>query len=116
MNADLCGVTLDLDARNTRLEQGLLEEFTDVVILDQGIAESVVLSKPAGIPIFDDTHAQAVWIYFLAHDLPPLPAYSFSFRTMVMCEVLLRTLNALPCALGLILLRMGPGQTKHSAT
>ena len=46
-----------------------------------------------------------------ARSLPPLSAYSFSLRTIVTCDVLLRILYALPCALGMILFIIGPGQT-----
>ena len=67
VNADLGRVTLDLDLRNACCVQLFFQHFAEVVILDEGIAEVLILREPAGIPIFDNAHTETVGIYFLAH-------------------------------------------------
>ena len=83
VDPDFQRVALDFDARNAGSLQFLFNEITDFVIFNQDVAESGFLCKPAGIPILDYAHAKTVGINFLSHSLPPLPAYSFSFRVMV---------------------------------
>ena len=66
--------------------------LADVVVLNKCVAESALICKPAGIPILYHTDSQSVRINFLAHNKPPLSAYSFSLRTTVTCDVLFRIL------------------------
>ena len=84
---------LDLDLGHAGSVQLLLQGAADLVILDQGVAEFLLGSKPAAVPILDNAHANAVGIDFLAHCLPP---YSFSFRTTVMWLVRFRMRYARP--------------------
>lgn len=70
-------VALNLDARHACQLQAVFQELTQIVVLYQDIAKSVVLSKPAGIPIFDDTDTKSVWINLLTHSLPPPLAIPF---------------------------------------
>ena len=108
MDAHLGGVALDLYLRDARLVQLLFQDLPQVIVLYQSVAEVVVLGEPPGIPVLYHTHAKAVGIDFLSHNVPP---YSFSATTMVMWLVRFRILCALPWSFGRILLRIGPGVT-----
>ena len=68
---------LDLDLGNTGAVQGLLQVIADLLVLDQQVAHQLVLGVPTGVPILDDTHAQAVGIYFLSHKTVLLPLMPF---------------------------------------
>ena len=63
----IVGGALDLDFRNTSAEELLFQSLTDLVVLYQGVAELLLGSKPAAVPIFNHTHADAMGIDFLAH-------------------------------------------------
>ena len=80
---DLLVAPLDLDLGNTGGIEGLLQELTDLLILDQQVTDLIVASIPARVPVFDDTHTETVGIDFLSHKLNLL-AYSFSLTTTVM--------------------------------
>ena len=71
MNAHLGGITLDFNLGNAGSRQLLLQSSAQVVIFNERIAENIVLREPAGIPIFNYAHTEPMWIYFLAHSLPP---------------------------------------------
>ena len=57
VNANLGGVALNFDLRNTCEVELLLQRFAEVVVLNERIAEISFLCEPAGIPVFDDAHA-----------------------------------------------------------
>ena len=116
VNSHFQSVAFDLNTGDACCFQFLFDKITDFVIFNKDVAESFFICKPAGIPILNDAHTEPVGINFLAHSLPPLSAYSFSFKERVMCEVLLRILFALPLDRGIMRFMVGPGQTKHSAT
>ena len=116
VDSHLQRVALDLNAGNSSGFQFLFDKVTNFVIFNKDVAESFFICKPAGIPILNDAHTEPVGINFLAHSLPPLSAYSFSFKERVICEVLFRIRFALPLDRGIMRFMVGPGQTKHSAT
>ena len=58
---------LDLDLGHAGAVQGLFQVFTDLLVLHDQVADLLVTGIPAGIPVFDDAHAQAVGIDFLSH-------------------------------------------------
>ena len=85
LSAVLTGKTLDLNLGNAcvnALVSGVLgssvevlhDILTNVVVLNQSVAESALICKPAGIPILYHTDSKSVRINFLAHSLPPLSA------------------------------------------
>ena len=87
VDADNGVVSFDLDTRHAGCVQGLFQEFTDLLVFHDQVADLLVAGVPARIPVFDDTHSETVGIHFLSHI--SLPPYSFSFTTTVMREVLL---------------------------
>ena len=58
---------LDLDLGNASSVQLLLQGLADLVILNEGVAEFLLRGKPAAVPIFNNAHAHAMGINFLAH-------------------------------------------------
>ncbi len=116
VDAHFRGVALNLYLRDAGRGKPLEKHLAQLVVLDERVAELAVFHKPAGVPIFDDPHAETVRVDFLAHNKPPLLLYSISLSTMVTCDVRFRMRNARPCALGRMRLRVGPGHTKHCAT
>ena len=82
VNGDDLVAALDLDLGDTGSEQQLLQVHTDLVILDQKIADLLIAGIPTGIPVFDDAHSEAVGINFLSHKTVSLP-YSFSATASV---------------------------------
>ena len=92
-----------------------MRDFFEEIVGYEDIAEFFVFCVPSRIPVFDYTDTKTVGIYFLAHNSVS-PPYSFSFTAMVMWLVLFRMRSALPLPLGIILLRVMPGVTKHSET
>ena len=56
---------------NTCAVQFLLQVCADVVVLNEVICE-ITLGIPFGIPVFNNTDSQAVWINFLSHDMSSL--------------------------------------------
>ena len=115
INSDLVLIAFDLDLRYARLLKLTLEHLADVVVGYEHVAEYFVLDAPSRIPILDHAHTKAVRINFLSHyALTSLVSLSLTAR--VTCDVLLRILSPEPLALGIILLRVGPGHTKHSLT
>ncbi|MPN48752.1 hypothetical protein SDC9_196364 [bioreactor metagenome] len=78
VNLDLSGVALDLNLGDTRVKKTFFEIFSQLVIFNKDVAESVVLGKPAGIPILDYAYSKTMWIDFLAHSVyPPLSVIPF---------------------------------------
>ena len=115
INFDLVLIAFDLDLRDSRFLKFGLEELTDLVVGNENISEHFVLYAPSRIPVLDHAHTKAVRINFLSHyALTSLVSLSLTAR--VTCDVLLRILSPEPLALGIILLRVGPGHTKHSET
>ena len=57
VNANLGGIALNFNLRNTCEVELLLQRFAEVVVLNERIAEISFLCEPAGIPVFDDAHA-----------------------------------------------------------
>ena len=72
-NADLVGITLDLDGRNTGRIEGLLQVFTNVVVFYDKIADLICTGVPAGIPVFYNADTHAMRINFLSHLFCLLP-------------------------------------------
>ncbi|CDE04295.1 folylpolyglutamate synthase [Anaerotruncus sp. CAG:390] len=115
INFDFVLIAFDLDLRDARLLEFALEELTDLVVGHENVSENLVLYAPSRIPVLDNAHTKAVRINFLSHyALTSLVSLSLTAR--VTCDVLLRILSPEPLALGIILLRVGPGHTKHSET
>ena len=56
VNTDLLAVSLDFDLGNACRGELLLQITAEVVVLNQCIAEVLLISEPTGIPIFDDTY------------------------------------------------------------
>ena len=81
------GIALDLDLRDACGVELLLKRLSEIVILDQRVAEILVAHIPAGIPVLDDAHAQTVGMNFLAHKLTSFDAYSASLSTRVTWDV-----------------------------
>ena len=68
---------LDLDLGDTGGKQQLLQVHTDLVVLDQQVADLLIAGIPTGIPVFDDAHAHAMGIDFLTHlTVPPFLSLS----------------------------------------
>ena len=65
------GSSFDFDLSNTCAVQFLLQVCADVVVLYEVICE-ITLGIPFGIPVFNNTDSQAVWINFLSHDMSSL--------------------------------------------
>ena len=63
--------SFDFDLGNTCAVQFLLQVCADVVVLYEVICE-ITLGIPFGIPVFNNTDSQAVWINFLSHDMSSL--------------------------------------------
>ena len=100
--------TLDLDLGNAGSVQLLLQGLTDLVILDQGVAECCLeVNQRLSQSLITPTRMP--WgLTFWPICLPP---YSFSFSTTVMWLVRFRMRYARPCARGMMRLSVGPGQT-----
>ena len=64
-------VPLDLDLGDAGAVEGLFQVVADLLVLHQQVAYQFVAGIPAGVPILDDAHAQAVGIDFLSHIVPP---------------------------------------------
>ena len=73
INADLGAVALDLDGGNAGGIEGLLQKLTDLVILDDQIADLVFPSIPTGVPVFNNAYTQAMGIHFLSHNSASFP-------------------------------------------
>ena len=58
---------LDLDLRNAGGIESLLEILTDVVVLNDQVADLVVTGIPTRVPVLDHANAQSVGINFLSH-------------------------------------------------
>ena len=74
------GAPLNLDTGHARAVERLFEELADVLVLDNEVADFLLAGVPAGIPVFDNAHAQSVGIDFLTHktasSLTPFPPRS----------------------------------------
>ena len=77
VDANLRGVALNLNLRDACGVQLLLQRFAQVVIFHQDVAKLIVLGKPAGVPVFDNTHTETVGIHFLTHIFASLPLTLF---------------------------------------
>ena len=76
VDGDAAVAALDLDLGNLSVVQVLLQVVTDLLVLDQKIADLLIAGIPTGIPVLDDAHAHAVGINFLSHKLsPPLSLF-----------------------------------------
>ena len=62
----LCG-SFDFDLRNTGRLKELQKVLTKIVVLNEGIAEILVLGEPTGVPVFDDARTQTVGISSQSH-------------------------------------------------
>ncbi len=71
MDAHFGRVTLNFNLRDTSYFEAFHQHLAEIVIFNKRVAEICVFYKPAGVPIFNNTHAETVWIDFLAHNLPP---------------------------------------------
>ena len=67
VDLDIGVVTLDLDLGNTRRIQLILQVLTNVIILNQQVANLFRAGIPAGVPILDYANAQSMGIHFLSH-------------------------------------------------
>ena len=70
---------LDIQLGNAGGVQLLLQEFTDLIVFYEYVAESIVIGEPLRTPVFNDPYTQALWINFLSPRSPPY----LSFRIMV---------------------------------
>ena len=71
VDLDLCVVSFDFDLSDAGGIEGGLQPLTDVVVLDDQIADLVSAGIPTRVPIFDHANAQSMGINFLSHMLPP---------------------------------------------
>ena len=74
LNAGIAALDLDLgDACGIK---SLLEILTDVIVLNDQVADLVVAGIPAGIPVLDYADAQTMRINFLSHSNLLMPSRS----------------------------------------
>ena len=64
---DLGVVALNFDLGNTGRIEGGLQILTDVVVLDDQIADLILTGIPTRVPIFNYADAQSMGINFLSH-------------------------------------------------
>jgi hypothetical protein len=60
-------VPLDLDLRDSRKLELFLDKSPDMLVLNQKLAEALLVCKPAGSPVFRDPDSKSCGVYFLAH-------------------------------------------------
>src|SRR5262249_28996934 len=74
----LVGRALDLDGRDARVIQLLLDEALEAQVLMQPLRE-VLLRVPLGAPAANDAEAETYWMCFLSHiSIDPFPSSSLS--------------------------------------
>src|SRR5262249_23387815 len=105
---------LDVDLRDTRVVQALLQEVADLDVLVQELG-ILPPSEPARIPVLRDAEAEPLRMNLLSHDQasPPLRRSS---TTTVMWLLRLNTGVARPCARGVRRWAVGPSSPQARLT